>query len=313
MAADAKRTAAVAAVLLLATGTAAQAQQQQTQAQVAPAMPARSGSVVVKVPDFDQARKRVIDVAVAQGGAVLDSRTEVTDKGRKHGWVRLRLSADRLEDFLPAARSVGRVAAERVGTAEQAAEYEELARRAGRLEQHQGRLDALLKSSRRLRGSDILYVQERLFRAGVDQSLLEQRRLDLARRSETATVTVSLFEPPPAPVPDSARRIDLGAWYASARTLARHKLERTLARATTGAAYAAVYAPLWAPALIAGLFALRLLWVWSRALRARAWSRLAPAVAAAAVSAAAALASRLSPGRRGGGDAAPSVAPPATP
>jgi len=232
-------------------------------------MPVRGGVVTVKVDDFGAARQRVVAAALAEGGQVLDARTDVTDKGRRHGWVRLRLSSDRIERVLPAIREEGKLYAENLTTADRLSEHEDLGRRVRKLREHQGRLDALLQSPRRLRGSDILYVQERLFRAGVDEGMLEQRRLDLSRAARTATLTVRLFEPLPVRAVGRAR-IDLAGWYAAARTSAQYRMDRTLARAATASAYALVYAPLWLPAAVIALLLLRGLWARTHALRARA-------------------------------------------
>jgi hypothetical protein len=64
-----------------------------------------------------------------------------------------------------------------------------------RLAEHRQRLAGILSSARRLRGSDILYVQERLFRAGVDQDLLGLQREALSRKAEQSTVVLTMFEP----------------------------------------------------------------------------------------------------------------------
>jgi hypothetical protein len=219
-------------------------------------VPLRSGSVAVKVTDFDIARQQVLDAALRQGAELLRSRTEVNYQGKKHGWVWFRVAADRLPLLLPAVRGVGKLYAENLSTAEHASEYEELARRVDRLHEHQQRLVALLESPRRLRGSDILYIQERIFRAGVDEGTLRQRRVDLERAARVNTLAVELFEPEPR------RAMDLGNYYASSALRARTALYRLLARALTLGAYALIFAPVWVPAVI-------LAWVARRWLRRR--------------------------------------------
>jgi len=230
------------------------------------AMPARGGAVTLKVDDYSAARRRVLDAARAQGAEVVDARTDVTEKGRRHGWLRLRLGSDRLPALLGEVRQVGKLYAEKVGTAELVSEYEDLEQRVVRLREHQGRLDALLKSPRRLRGSDILYVQERLFRAGVDEGMLRLRRAEIERRTRTSTVIVTLFEPLPTRTLDRAR-LDLTNAYVSARNGAGHRLNRLLARGATALAYAAVFAPLWLPLLAVALLLLRPAWKRRHALR----------------------------------------------
>ena len=222
-------------------------------------MPVRNGTITVKVDQYDVARQQVLDAARQQGAEVLDAKTEVDEKGKKHGWMRLRLSLDRLPRLVPSVHGVGKLYSENLSTAETVSQYEELERRVNRLREHEQRLDNLLRSSRRLRGSDILYIQERLFRAGVDASLLQQRRTDLERSARMCTITVALFEPEPVRAVDLAR-IDLGNRFAAARQRAGFAFNRQLARATTAGAYVLVFAPVWMPVLALALALLALLW-----------------------------------------------------
>jgi hypothetical protein len=207
-------------------------------------MPSRGGTVAVKVSDYDAARESVQRAALRQGAELLDARTEVSFQGKKHGWMRFRLAADRLPLLLTAIHAAGKLYAENLTSAEHASEYEELERRIGRLREHQQRLAAVLESKRRLRGSDILYLQERLFRAGVDEGMLLQRRLDLERSARVSTLVIELFEPEPR------RTLDLGNYYAGAALQARLALHRLLARGLTAGAYVVAFAPFWIPALV---------------------------------------------------------------
>ncbi len=141
--------------------------------------------------------------------------------------------------------------------------------RGERLQQHEGWLSGMLRGNRRMRGSDILYLQERLFRAGVDESLLSQRRLDLERWAVASTVTVELFEPGTMPLPDTTRTVNLAQRFTGAAQTARTGINHQLARGATAGAYALVYAPVWGPAFVIAL--LRLRWAWVRRREILAW------------------------------------------
>ena len=221
-------------------------------------MPTRSGSIVIKVASYEDARRFVLAAAQSQGAEMLGARTLVDVKGRRHGRLRLRLPAARLPGLLSAIGGSGKLYGENITTADHASEYEELARRITRLREHEGRLSGILEDGRRLRGGDLLYVQERLFRASVDESLLAQRRADLERDTEVNTLTVELFEPGSLPVPAAQEGPSSPArWFPRALVLARLHLDRLLTRGATGAAYGVVYAPLWVPALLITLLLLR--------------------------------------------------------
>ncbi len=228
-------------------------------------MPVRGGSIVVKVAGFDAARQQVINAAGAQGAEMLAARTLVDGKGRKHGWLQFRLPAARLPTLLGAVQGFGKLYGENVATTDHASEYEELARRIVRLQQHETRLSGILQSGRRLRGGDLLYVQERLFRASVDESLLAQRRADLERNTQVNTVKVELFEPGEVPPDALPERPNLSQWFGQAAGLAHDRRDRLLARGAGAGADALVYAPLWLPTVLVALLLLR--WFWRRRIR----------------------------------------------
>jgi hypothetical protein len=242
----------------------------------------RGGTIVIKVGRYDEAARQVAQAARSAGADILDARTEITHKGRKHGWMRLRFPARRLAELRPAIHQAGTLYAENLRTDERISEYEDLERRVNRLREHQERLALLLESGRKLRGSDILYVQERLFRAGVDEGMLRQRRLEIARAAQTSTLVVEMFEPEPALRAIERARIDLSGWFAAGVARARFARSRFLARGATALAYALVWAPLWLPLLVVALALLRWLvrWLWRRRiLLTRLWVTLAREVA----------------------------------
>ena len=227
----------------------------------APALLARGGSVAVKVADYAAALRQVRGAAAAQEAVLLDARTSVNEKGRRHGWVRLQVAEPRLAFLIPAVESVGTLYSESLTASDNLSDSEALARRVMRLQQHEQRLDGVLRSDRRMRGSDILYLQERLFRASVDESLLTQQRVDLARAARRSTLVVELFEPGSLP-PPAASAVDIAGRFRSAAAQAHALWRAQAARAATAAAYGAVFAPLWVPLLVLAL--LLLVWLWHR-------------------------------------------------
>ena len=253
----------IALPLLLSSAasvTISHAQTKMVPTEMAPtAITERRGEVIVKVDNFEAARERILKALALQGAELVNAKTLVNEKGRKHGWVTVRLAADRLPDALPVVWSAGKLTAENIVTSDQTSEYERLERRAGHLKEHQTRLAGILTSERRLRGSDILYVQERLFRASVDEGLLLQQHEDIARDSRLCTLTIRLFEPMPTRTLDRVR-LDLAGHFTSAKTRAIGIVDQERARVVTASAYALVFAPIWVPLLILGLIVLRLLW-----------------------------------------------------
>lgn len=237
-------------------------------------LPVRGGAIVVKVPGYEAARQAMTAAAEQQGAALLDARTLVNEKGRKSGWMRFSVGADRLPALLAAARSAGKLYSEKQTTDDRTSEHEELARRVRRLREHEQRLDTLINSSRRLRGSDILFVQDRLFRDALDEETMEQRQLDLERAARVSTVIVDLFEPGAVPSTLGPQR-DVRGWFARGMERARGDMVGGVGKAAAAGAYALVFAPVWAPAAI--IVALLARWLWKRgrvwAARLAAWAR----------------------------------------
>lgn len=224
--------------------------------------PIQSATVAVadmKVASYEAARESVTQAAQAQGARLADLHTWVDPKGRKHGWIRFSLPADRLAALLPSVYGVGKLYSEKMSHSDYQSDSSQLAARVAALERHEARLDGVLNSNRRLRGSDLLYIQERLFRADVDAGMLQQQRADMASAEGSASLLVELFEPGTLPVASSGR-IDLKKWFAASLVRARTEASRQLARAATAGAYALVFAPVWVPGVVLFWLVLWLLW-----------------------------------------------------
>jgi len=231
-------------------------------------MLSRAATLALKVDHYDDARSQVLLAAETRHAELLDAKTLVNEKGKKHGWLRLRIQAAQMPMLLAELPVLGKVSAENVATSDQRSDFEELGRRVTRL-QHEQRLGGVLQSPRHMRGSDILYLQERLFRASVDESLLSQQRIDLERSAQDSTLLVELFEPGALP-PGIPQPVNLQSWFARARAIAQSARDHTLARAATASAYAAVYAPFWIPVFVLALVLLALFWRFRRVLWVRA-------------------------------------------
>jgi hypothetical protein len=149
----------------------------------------------MKVPNFTTARDRVAKIASSVGGRVVGGQVRVTDKGKSHGWQRLIVPAAQLDAAMAQLRGIGTVFGDTLTLHDLSLETQDLASRTTRLVQHQNRLLNVLQSPRRLRGSDILFVQDRLLRAGMDQDLLGHRRDQLVKSADVSNISVYLFEP----------------------------------------------------------------------------------------------------------------------
>jgi hypothetical protein len=179
----------------------------------------QGAALVLKVSSFDTARKNVLAITTAQNGTITEGHAQLVEKGRRHGFLRVSVPAQRFPALWEELRAAGIPSGERLTTTDRWAECVELSRRASRSEGHQKRLDSLLSSNiRKLRGSDILYIEERLGRAENDQDMLRLGREKIERAAQTVRLTIVLFEPYPQPTPRvmHPRRDLLLAWLPTA-------------------------------------------------------------------------------------------------
>lgn len=216
----------------------------------------RGVALSLKVADFSAATRTLNALATRLGGESSDGVTQVSEKGRRYGWIRLRVPRAKLEEGLVGIRAVGTLYGERRLSRDWSAAHTELEKRADALHTHAGRLDGLLVGGRRMRAGDILFLQERLFRAGIDEQLLRQRRTNLEGNVQTVSFNVTLFEPLPIRLRDRVA-VDLSHRFSQGMTSAREGLMQNFGRAATGAGYLLTFAPLWLPALIAFVWLLR--------------------------------------------------------
>ncbi len=177
------------AVLLLWMGVAALAS-----AHADPVI-VRSGAITLKVADFNAARSTVSQIAASAGGQVVSGQDRITEKGKSHGWLRVVVPERELDTAMLKLRTVGALYGDSLSEHNLSQEVKELESRTTRLQQHQQRLSSILQRPKQLRGSDILFFQERLFRAGLDQDLLGHRREQMIGSSNESNISVYLFEP----------------------------------------------------------------------------------------------------------------------
>jgi len=213
----------------------------------------RSGDIILKVSDFEAARAKVLDLARNHGAKLSDSQTTVNFQGKKDGWLLLQLDADELDALTKDLRSIGKLYSEHMQTTDQTSYYEKLGRRIGLLAQNEQELLRFLNRPRQMRGSDILFVQYRLFQSRVEASDASQEKLTLERSAQRSTLRVSLFEP----LPNKA--YDLGNWRAHGAYRAKTAFMTFAGKLVTSAYFFIWFAPLWIPVAVTMLFVLR--WV----------------------------------------------------
>ena len=207
-------------------------------------MAIKGGSIVLKVKDYGEARARVMRLADAHYAQLHKENSEANFTGERHGEIVLELDSAQLGPLMEQVRGIGKLYSEMVQTSDQTSNYQKLGTRISLLKQNEGELLGFLHSPRRMRGSDILFVQSRLYDSRVQSANVAQERVDIARRSQRATLSVSLFEPEPRKI------FDWGNWRAVASYRAKGSFLYVARKAVTGFFFVLYFAPIWIPAAL---------------------------------------------------------------
>lgn len=222
----------------------------------------RGGDIIVKVPEYDAAKAKTMELARKYGAELKEAGTSVDFRGKKQGELMLVLDAPKLVPLMNDVRGVGKLYSERVQSTDQTSYYEKLGRRISLLGQNEDELLGFIHSPRRMRGSDILFVQYRLYQSRTEASDATQDQVDLDRAAQHSLLHVMLFEPEPR------QAFDWRNWHAQAAYRAK-TLFLTVVRKLAGGLYLLLwFAPLWIPAALLLFFGSRRLWRLLRAWRA---------------------------------------------
>lgn len=217
-------------------------------------------AITVKVPNYVEAQSRIQQWASQNGLDISATVLESTQKGRKHGWLKLQGPVDKLTPALDQISSLGKVVQSRRWTDNLGWEKMKSSSRLSRVKDHADRLNSLLRG-RNIRVQDKMYLYDRLFQNGIDQDDLSAELADLEIRAKEATINVTLFEPylPTENAPnESGPRKTLGGLRSQLATITADAIAwfvATLMRVL-------VYLPIWVPAFF-------LLRRWSKKLMAR--------------------------------------------
>lgn len=227
----------------------------------------RSGNIVLKVVDYDQARSRLMQLARVRDAVLHEEKGQVNFAGKRNGNVVLEMDAAQLGPMMDDIRRIGKLYSEHVQTLDMTSDSQTLDRRISLLARNESELLGFLHTSRRMRGSDILFVQYRLFESRVQAANASQQRVDLSRRAQKALLDVALFEPEPR------KTFDWGNWRAVAAYRAKGSVLYVTRKAFTAFFFVAYFAPYWIPAALVVFFGGRRVYRWIRRIVTGLWDR----------------------------------------
>jgi hypothetical protein len=110
----------------------------------------KGASITLKVSNYGEIRKQLVIASLKHKAELVDSKTNVSGKGRKYGWFRISVPYSELESLLSEIRPVGVLSGEQLTTRNRKAELNELDLRRSRMVVHVERLKGLLSNARKL-------------------------------------------------------------------------------------------------------------------------------------------------------------------
>jgi hypothetical protein len=200
----ARGTSAVAA--LNASSDAATAQ---SQSQPFDRMVIRTAQLSLEVGDMEQALAQVRQIAQQGGGIVSASNTRVeriNEQERMVADLTIQVRSDGLDATLSALRALGKVTTETSASQDVTEEYVDLDSNLRNLQASEAAILRLMDRAERI--EDIVSLQRELTNIRGQIERIQGRKRYLERRSDMATVTLSLRLPPV----EGARPLSGGAW-----------------------------------------------------------------------------------------------------
>ena len=152
----------------------------------------RNAKLTLQVPDVDQAVDRARQLAQAGGGLVAGSNTRL-EQDRTVADLTLQVRADALEATLQALRGLGKVETETSSSQDVTEEYVDLDANLRNLQASESAILRLMDRAERI--EDIISLQRELTNVRGQIERIQGRKTYLERRTDMATVSVSLHPP----------------------------------------------------------------------------------------------------------------------
>ena len=203
IASDAQRAAPVAA------GASQPSALPDTSAQILDRMVIRTAQLAVEVGDMEQALAQARSIASRGGGFVSASNThveKVNDQDRMVADLTLQVRSDAADGALSDLRALGRVTSETSGSQDVTDEYVDLNSNLRNLQASESAILKLMDRATQIQ--DVLSLQRELANVRGQIERIQGRKTYLERRTDMATITLSLRLPPA----QDSKPIAGGAW-----------------------------------------------------------------------------------------------------
>jgi len=163
----------------------------------------RTGTVELRIENFDTARAAIADSARSHGGYVSGSGSTLHTRDNESwttGYVVVRVPSDQFSDVLSGARTRGTVLNEETRTEDVTDQLVDIEARLTNLRERRDRLRSFYEQANST--DELLRIEEELSSVQSDIEQLEAKKRSLEQRVSFATLRVELEEPEPGRMPD---------------------------------------------------------------------------------------------------------------
>jgi hypothetical protein len=154
----------------------------------------KTGTMSVEVENFEDAEKKVQEIAVKQGGYIATSNSNLTASGKKQGSITVKVPADKFDILTSELSVIGKVAAKNISTSDVTEEYVDLEARVKTQKELEQRLLKLLQE-KSARLSDLIEVEYKLADVRRQIESIEGKIRVLLNKADFSTLTVTIYEP----------------------------------------------------------------------------------------------------------------------
>jgi len=169
----------------------------------------RTSQLTVEVVNMEEALARARQIAARGGGIVSASNThieKISDQDRMVADLTLQVRSDAADNALSDLRALGKVTTEASGSQDATEEYVDLGSNVRNLQASEAAILKLMDKATQIQ--DVLQLQRELTNVRGQIERIQGRKTYLERRSDMATITLSLRLPPP----DTSARPFTGTW-----------------------------------------------------------------------------------------------------
>ncbi|MBS1719800.1 MAG: DUF4349 domain-containing protein [Armatimonadetes bacterium] len=153
-----------------------------------------NASITLKVKDFGQFEKSLIAELGGASGTTLNSKGNVSAKGRPYAYWQFKVSANQLEAFLAKVEGLGTSVGKSRKRVDLMPEVIAIDNQQRRLVELKSRLESAFPTQRNIRASDRLYLISKLHEVGLQSDALALQRKQLVSQDGEARVQVMAFK-----------------------------------------------------------------------------------------------------------------------